>query len=51
VQQHVVRDTRVQDGVRLALPACVVCAVAQGRITPLDESFDSAHVTGFRKYA
>ncbi len=51
VQQHILRGTRVQDGVRLELPACVVCRVKDGRITRLDEYFDSAHVAQFRKYA
>jgi len=51
VQQHVLRGTRVQDGVRVHLPACIVCAVKDGRITRLDEYFDSARVADFRKYA
>jgi ketosteroid isomerase-like protein len=51
VQQHVLRGTRVHDGARLALPACVVCALADGLITRLDEYFDSAQVAEFRKYA
>ncbi|TXS89568.1 nuclear transport factor 2 family protein [Parahaliea maris] len=51
VQQHVLRGTRVHDGVRVELPACVVCQVADGRITRLDEYFDSAHVAQFRKFA
>jgi ketosteroid isomerase-like protein len=38
VQQHVVR------GRALVLPAVVVCSVANGRITRLDEYFDSAQV-------
>lgn len=51
VQQHVLRGTRVQDNVRLALPACIVCTVSDGRITRLDEYFDSARVAEFRKFA
>ena len=51
VQQHVLRGTRIQDGGRVALPACIVCAVENGRITRLDEYFDSARVAEFRKYA
>lgn len=51
VQQHVLRGTRVHDGARIHLPACIVCAVKDGRITRLDEYFDSAHVAEFRKYA
>ncbi len=51
VQQHVLQGTRIQDGVRVELPACIVCAVSDGRITRLDEYFDSAGVAEFRKYA
>jgi ketosteroid isomerase-like protein len=48
VQQHVLRGVR-GDGVDLALPACIVCAVVDGKITRLDEYFDSARVAEFRK--
>jgi ketosteroid isomerase-like protein len=51
VQQHVLRGTRSHDGVRVALPACIVCEVKDGKITRLDEYFDSARVAEFRKYA
>ena len=51
VQQPTRRGTRKQDGERLALPACIVCAVKDGRITRLDEYFDSARVAEFRKFA
>ena len=51
VQQHTLRGTRKHDGVRLALPACIVCKVKDGKITRLDEYFDSAHVAEFRKFA
>ncbi len=51
VQQHVLRGTRKHDGVRVALPACIVCAVEDGVITRLDEYFDSARVADFRKFA
>jgi ketosteroid isomerase-like protein len=51
LQQHVLRGTRVQDGVRVHLPACVICTVKDGKITRLDEYFDSARVADFRKYA
>ena len=51
VQQHILRGTRKHDGERLALPACIVCAVKDGRITRLDEYFDSARVAEFRKFA
>lgn len=50
VHRHVLRGTR-QDGARLALPACIVCSVADGKITRLDEYFDSAQVAEFRKFA
>jgi uncharacterized protein len=43
VQQHVLRATRA-DGQRVEIPACIVCRVADGRITRLDEYIDSAHV-------
>lgn len=46
VQQHVLTATRA-DGAAVALPACLVCAVQGGRITRLDEYFDSAHVAAF----
>ncbi len=51
MQQHVLRGVRVHDDVAVTLPACVICAVVDGRITRLDEYFDSAHVAQFRKYA
>jgi ketosteroid isomerase-like protein len=47
VQQHVLRATRVRDGAKVALAACIVCRVADGRITRLDEYFDSAAVAAF----
>ena len=50
VQQHVLRGVR-GDGAKVALPACIVCAVKDGKITRLDEYFDSAHVAEFRKFA
>lgn len=43
VQQHLLTGTRA-DGVRLALPACLVCKVENGRIMRLDEYFDGAQV-------
>jgi len=51
VHQHVLRGTRKHDGVRLALDACIVCEVKDGKITRLDEYFDSAQVAEFRKFA
>ena len=51
LQQHVLRGTRKHDGVRLALPACIICQVEDGKITRLDEYFASARVAEFRKFA
>ena len=50
VQQHVLHGVRA-DGVAVTLPACIVCQVADGRITRLDEYFDSARVAVFRQGA
>jgi ketosteroid isomerase-like protein len=47
VQQHVLRGT-APSGAPLEVPACIVCAVANGRITRLDEYLDSAHVAVLR---
>jgi ketosteroid isomerase-like protein len=41
VQQHVLAGT-LKNGKRVELPACIVCSVKDGRITRLDEYFDSA---------
>ncbi len=43
VQQHVLRGT-APNGKAIELPACIVCTVVDGRITRLDEYFDSAHL-------
>jgi len=43
VQQHVLRG-RAPSGAEVAIPACIVCRVENGRITRLDEYLDSAHV-------
>lgn len=43
VQQHVLRFTR-RDGSRQEVPACLVVAVVDGRITRIDEYLDSAHL-------
>ena len=51
VQQHVLEGVRTHDGERVRLPCAIVCRVEDGRITRLDEYFDSAHVAAFRKYA
>ena len=46
VHQHLLRGVRL-DGVRVSLPCCIVCQVRDGRITRLDEYFDSAQVAEF----
>ncbi len=51
VQQHILRGTRAYDGADLTVPACVVCIVKDGKITRLDEYFDSVRVAEFRKTA
>lgn len=43
VQQHVLVATS-RSGREVAVPACIVADVADGRITRLDEYLDSAHV-------
>ena len=43
VQQHVLRGT-APNGTPLEIPACIVCTVAGGRITRLDEYLDSAQL-------
>ena len=46
VQQHLLKARRA-DGAERALPACVICVVKDGRITRLDEYFDSTHQKAF----
>jgi ketosteroid isomerase-like protein len=41
VEQHVLRGT-TRGGVKFELAACIVCEVKNGKITRLDEYFDSA---------
>jgi ketosteroid isomerase-like protein len=43
VQQHVLRGT-APSGVELDVPACLVVAVAGGRVMRIDEYLDSAHI-------
>jgi ketosteroid isomerase-like protein len=43
IEQHVLRG-RAPNGEELHVPACIVCKVADGRITRLDEYFDSAQI-------
>ena len=51
VQQHVLKGVRTHDGGAVRLPCAIVCKVEGGKITRLDEYFDSAHVAEFRKFA
>lgn len=51
VQQHVLKGRRTHDDVEVRLPCAIVCKVENGKITRLDEYFDSAHVAAFRKFA
>lgn len=51
VQQHVLKGRRVHDDVEVRLPCAIICQVTDGKITRLDEYFDSAHVAEFRKFA
>jgi ketosteroid isomerase-like protein len=46
--QHTLTGTKTKDGKEVSLAACIVCTVENGRITRLDEYFDSAHVAQFR---
>ncbi|CAG0940333.1 limonene-1,2-epoxide hydrolase [Gammaproteobacteria bacterium] len=47
VQQHLLTGLH-RNGQRLRLVACIVCRVSNGRITRLDEYFDSAAVAPWR---
>lgn len=51
VQQHVLTGKRAHDGEIVRLPCAIICTVVDGKITRLDEYFDSAHVAEFRKFA
>lgn len=51
VQQHTLTGVRTHDDVAVRLPCAIVCRVENGKITRLDEYFDSAHVAEFRKFA
>ncbi len=48
VHQHTLRGVKAKDGQTVELDACIVCLVENGRITRLDEYFDSAAVAKFR---
>ena len=45
-QQHVLTGVR-RDGTQVSLAACIVCEVRDGRISRLDEYFDSAALAAF----
>ena len=51
VQQHVLKGVRTHDEGAVRLPCAIICKVVDGKITRLDEYFDSAHVAEFRKFA
>jgi ketosteroid isomerase-like protein len=51
VQQHRLTGRRTLDNHPVSLTACIVCTVENGRITRLDEYFDSAAVARFRETA
>ena len=51
VQQHVLKGVRTHDDGAVRLPCAIICSVVDGKITRLDEYFDSAHVAEFRKFA
>jgi ketosteroid isomerase-like protein len=48
VQQHVLRGRVRASGREIAIPACIVCTVKNGRITRLDEYLDSAQTAVLR---
>jgi ketosteroid isomerase-like protein len=43
MEQHTLRGT-APNGEELRVPACIVCTVRDGRITRLDEYFDSTQI-------
>ena len=45
-QQHLLEGVR-RDGAKVSLACCIVCEVQDGRITRLDEYFDSAALAAF----
>ena len=48
IQQHVLRGKVKASGKEIAIPACIVCRVENGRITRLDEYLDSAQTVALR---
>lgn len=52
VQQHILRGRRTHDDGAVELPCAIICRVTHdGKISRLDEYFDSAHVAEFRKFS
>lgn len=51
VQQHCLEGNRIHDGEKVRLPCAIICKVESGKITRLDEYFDSAHQQTFKKFA
>ncbi|MBS0471751.1 MAG: nuclear transport factor 2 family protein [Proteobacteria bacterium] len=47
VEQHLLKG-KLRDGKNVSLSACIICKVANGRITRLDEYFDSAALAAWR---
>ena len=47
VEQHLLKG-KLADGREVSLSACIVCKVRDGRITRLDEYFDSAELAKWR---
>ena len=47
VEQHLLKG-KLADGREVSLNACIVCRVREGRITRLDEYFDSAELAKWR---
>lgn len=47
VEQHLLKG-KLRSGKEVSLSACIVCAVKDGRITRLDEYFDSAALAAWR---
>jgi ketosteroid isomerase-like protein len=46
-EQHLLK-AKLRDGKEVSLAACIVCRVENGRITRLDEYFDSAALAAWR---
>jgi len=47
IEQHLLKG-KLQNGKEVSLSACIVCRVQDGRITRLDEYFDSAALAAWR---